>query len=379
MAMMAKAAGSIGFSASNAELALKVAELFNDLRPGVSIHISQHIVAQKKLNTGYNRCYLTEAGRGRRRLFIPGDEIHLSRKTPSIKTVPDSNELPAGLRHMLKWYRDQCKKTELPLENMVQQGLLDDSVVPSDENGSLIDSPEIDTPNLNEFVARFEEAHEHFYLAGGSFSEFQKGPCLHFHLKAVSCWKKHIRDQRFTFKRALEHEGYVESIYATLTAWGMHKLGGGPKLKDWRDFKLELLKIADGLETVRDASIVDLQAVKGVVEKIFNGFDPSRNVRNMVAKAKTLHHLNPALFPPIDRRYTLSLLSRMDGIEAMPSLYRNDVENYTRVLAVFRDVALKVGAERIDRLVGRRVMDTSTTKVIDNAVIGFTALIQKAS
>ena len=66
MADLAYKANSIILSVRNRELINRVFELFNDRRPGVAIHVSQHVVAQKSLNTGYNKCYLSVAGKGRR-------------------------------------------------------------------------------------------------------------------------------------------------------------------------------------------------------------------------------------------------------------------------------------------------------------------------
>ena len=45
------------------------------------------------------------------------------------------------------------------------------------------------------------------------------GPSLHFHLKTVA-----IRARHTSAVQTLGDEGFFELLYATLTAWGMHRM-----------------------------------------------------------------------------------------------------------------------------------------------------------
>lgn len=109
MADLAHRHGDIGHSVRNSELSARVLELFDDDRKGVGIHISQHVVAQASLNTGYNKCYLSSEGRGKRRLYLPGDEIHESRRL-NPQTIPTPEELPQQYRYLLDWYEDTIRQ-----------------------------------------------------------------------------------------------------------------------------------------------------------------------------------------------------------------------------------------------------------------------------
>ena len=111
-------------------------------------------------------------------------------------------------------------------------------------------------------------------------------------------WEAHIRSGNSKYKNILEDDRYPETLYATLTAWGMNRLGGGPKLKDYPDFKENLLSIADYLEEIRKRNIIEIDQIKKTIEDIFIELDPSENERDLIAKSKTLHHLNPEIFPP---------------------------------------------------------------------------------
>jgi hypothetical protein len=70
-------------------------------RPGLQIHASTHCVATKPPNPARHRI-LSETGRGRRRLFRPGDKFHRDRKAG--KTHPDPEDLPPKYRYLLDWY-----------------------------------------------------------------------------------------------------------------------------------------------------------------------------------------------------------------------------------------------------------------------------------
>jgi hypothetical protein len=71
------------------------------LRPGVRVHATLHCVADLPPNPG-RYCMLRSVGRGRRRLFRPGDPIHPARI--GAKTRPQRDELPEAYRELLEWY-----------------------------------------------------------------------------------------------------------------------------------------------------------------------------------------------------------------------------------------------------------------------------------
>jgi hypothetical protein len=75
------------------------------VRPGVYVHVVQHCVANRPPNPGRYRM-LYETGRGRRRLFRPGDSYDPARE--GAKTTPIVEDLPYGYNGLLSWYRDWC-------------------------------------------------------------------------------------------------------------------------------------------------------------------------------------------------------------------------------------------------------------------------------
>jgi hypothetical protein len=73
---------------------------FHDTRPGVWQHIVSHCVAANRPNPAQYRM-LHSTGRGRRRLYKPGDPVHPDRKG---KIHPEKSEIPDRYRGLIDWY-----------------------------------------------------------------------------------------------------------------------------------------------------------------------------------------------------------------------------------------------------------------------------------
>ena len=70
-----------------------------ELRSGVSVHASQHCVANKAPNPGKHRM-LFASGKHARRLLLPEDEVHPGRTG---KIFPDAGEVPERYLLLLEW------------------------------------------------------------------------------------------------------------------------------------------------------------------------------------------------------------------------------------------------------------------------------------
>ncbi len=370
MADLAYRANDIRFSVTNRKLATRVAELFDDRRPGVYIHISQHVVAQKRLNTGYNKCYLSSDNKGWRRLYLPGDPIHESRGS-NPQTLPKTQDLPAEYLYLLDWYLKVVARQKDPALVREETGRI--SIEPDRSQKRREDN----WFTLSNFIKNFHRAYENFYESDAPFRRFREGPCIHFHKKAISIWRNNIQQGDTNYHSLLLNDEYLDAIYATLTAWGMNRLGGGPKLTNFDVFKENLISIANYLEEIRDFNILTIDEIQEIVKNTYSDIDPSENVIDLVAKSKTLHHLHPELFPPIDRRYILRLLTRLEGLEVVPTMNGTDFKNYWKVLCCFKVLINRVGEYEVRQYIGKGIMDTSITKIMDNAIVGFSDLSSK--
>ncbi|HEY6787604.1 MAG TPA: hypothetical protein VI365_09865, partial [Trebonia sp.] len=90
----------------------------------------------------------------------------------------------------------------------------------------------------------------------------------------------------------------------------------------------------------------------------------STSETQIVAGSKTLHHLLPALIPPIDRQYTSRFFTGQKAISSGEDAFQ-------QWFSYFAEIGQRCSA-RIDTVITRGgLMATGPAKVIDNAIVGF--------
>jgi hypothetical protein len=206
------------------------------------------------------------------------------------------------------------------------------------------------------------------YVARFDASRQFGGPSVYFHLKAIEALARHP-----TAVDALGDDRLFDYLYATLASWGLHRMGpGNAKLADLAELKASFRQQASNLERVQQLQIdrLDPSSVGDVAEqawKIMAGLRVGIGQTLLVANSKALHHLLPGLIPPIDRTYTLKFFV------GRPYLYPGRDADYFRVLyPLFQEIAVRCSGA-IHRFIATPAegMNTSVTKVIDNAILGF--------
>lgn len=236
--------------------------------------------------------------------------------------------------------------------------------------------------SFREFVYKFDDLVKEFYTDKGLSSEsFRRGPCLYFHRVAIN----YIRSHSQPFSEWLSKDTYFhELLYAILTAWGMNRAGGGPKLKDFDEFQTSIRKLVDisSLEKLRiikleDMTDKDLPLIRGIFEAL--GDDSLSKIMSstpfVVASTKLLHHLIPDLFPPMDRTYTEYAMQRFnDKYKITGSM--ESFKNFWQILKFCRDTVRAIKPQHIltKWIVGKAEkypMNTSIPKVIDNALVSY--------
>ncbi|MRR11169.1 hypothetical protein EG835_01470 [bacterium] len=189
------------------------------------------------------------------------------------------------------------------------------------------------------------------------------GPSWYFHEKAIAA-----RQSR-GLRSILEDDGWFDLLYATLTAWGMHRMGpGGAKLRELDEIKASVRAHADQIDALSTLDITRLEhgqalVVAREVWSLIEGLKVSASQARIVANSKTLHHLLPDLVPPIDREYTFRFFYGRN----MLSIPEREafLEVYTQLCMIARDSAAIVSTRLDDH------WNTSKSKVIDNAIIGY--------
>ena len=202
------------------------------------------------------------------------------------------------------------------------------------------------------YLERFEEL------------ELFTGPSVCFHLRTL-----HVLRMHGSAAEAAADSSFAEMLYATLTAWGLHRMGRTrTKLLPFEEFSSSLREARDAIRDIERYRLLALHqgqvnhAVSGVwriMERLRLGASNTK----LVVNSKAVHHLLPALVPPVDREYTLTFFF------GHKNLSRGEEETFKEMFPLFHRIGVSC-AELIRQAVGRG-FHTSETKVIDNAIVGF--------
>jgi hypothetical protein len=211
-----------------------------------------------------------------------------------------------------------------------------------------------------------------------SFDEDREfvGPSIYFHVKGLEHLKRHVEPVG-----TLYDDLFFDYLYATLTSWGLNRMGPGKtKLGPISDLKaslqdqvvknreLEGLRI-DRLEGSEVAAVADASW------QVMSGLQVSVAEVQLVANSKALHHVLPDLVPPIDRNYTLMFFV------GRPYIYRSkEMRLFMAVFPLFHEIAVRC-SETIHGFLTTppKGMNTSVTKVIDNAILGLMPIYDRGS
>lgn len=234
--------------------------------------------------------------------------------------------------------------------------------------------------NTDDFLARQRE------LFSGAYAQFRAfgGPCIYFHEECLRAAADDYLSDR-----------HIETLYATLTAWGMHRMGGeGSKtrLTEWSRFRDSIRASADRLVGFRYHSLLEMSEDRyadAVAElwPIYESLELTESDATVVVNSKALHHLLPNFVPPIDRQYTIRFLTQR------PERWRNARCKFTNItlphgkqrqFRLFEATCLQLKrlADRIDPALfaeQQRLHSVSAPKALDNAIVGYVRAVARAA
>jgi hypothetical protein len=167
---------------------------------------------------------------------------------------------------------------------------------------------------------------------------------------------------------------FHELVYATLTSWGMHRMGESvtAKLTEFHVFSAALKKIVESVGDLAGRSIVDLSDAEAdlitsrlcrVVEK--PGITASD--APLVANSKTLHFILPDLVPPMDRSYTGRFFFGPNKGMLLPG---TPSENFRYMFSAFHRLGRR-HADALKTATGKSYICLGHAKGLDNALIGY--------
>jgi len=231
------------------------------------------------------------------------------------------------------------------------------------------------SPFLNGQRKYFAASYEQFAAFGG--------PCVYFHRECLRA-----ADTAFLSVR------HIEMLYATLAAWGMHRMGGADKTKtkltDWERFSTSITGSAGRLAELRGRTMLDTSPDEyldtvGRLRPVYEALALTVADATVVVNSKALHHILPEFIPPIDRQYTIRFLTQAPerwrdsrgkwrlislpaGMDAQFSLFHRTCD------------ALKRLADRVDPALfeeQRRQHAVPAPKALDNAIVNYVRMVAK--
>ena len=228
--------------------------------------------------------------------------------------------------------------------------------------------------------ARFLESPEQYF--NGSYERFVKfgGPCVYFH---HAC----LREATAAFLS----ERHIELLYATLTAWGMHRMGPhGAKLTEWKRFSDSIQRSGSVLRDLRRYRMLKLsvddysEVVEAQIKPVYYALDLTESNATVVANAKALHHLVSDLIPPIDRQYTIRFFTQSQdrwlnasgkwSMITLPTALDAQFGLFGKTCVNFKQLAGGVDPTLFDRQ--RNEHGVSPLKALDNAIVNYVSQLK---
>lgn len=182
-------------------------------------------------------------------------------------------------------------------------------------------------------------------------------------------WEFHRETIQLRYKlgsaaAALESDEFLEILRKTLQAWGIGIRGS--RLLPMDEFKRAIRAKTPEITFLEKFAIgdptIDANLIKTRVWPLIDGLKITNNKSQIVAATKALHHLLPELIVPIDRAYTQNFFCWQSQ-----NLQYKQEDCVQDAFSTFTQIATKIDAARYVA----EGWNTSRTKVLDNAIIGF--------
>jgi hypothetical protein len=227
--------------------------------------------------------------------------------------------------------------------------------------------------NVDRFLANQQR---YFNFCYKGFLDFG-GPCVYFHKECLVAGEENFLSER-----------HIEMLYATLTAWGMHRMGDSEKAKtkltDWPRFQSSIASQSQQLLRFRryrltEMSNFEYSDVISQMQDCYNRLDLSVSEATIVANSKALHHLFPEFIPPIDRQYTFRFFTQptdkwLDPKGKFKQVQLPKARNEQFKLFLKICTEMKNLADRVDSKFIRQEYEESRVtapKALDNAIVNY--------
>lgn len=234
-------------------------------------------------------------------------------------------------------------------------------------------------------TARFLADPQRYFA--GSYEEFVSfgGPCVYFHDECLRAGAEGFLSQR-----------HIEMLYATLTAWGMHRMGDPKatktKLTDWACFHGSIVTQGRALHPFRHHRMLEMSEAEYsdavlALKPHYCAFELSVSDATVVVNSKALFHLFPEFIPPIDRQYTVRFFTQSPErwrdskgkfrVVSLPAGRQPQFELFHKTCVDIKKLADQIEPAILDH--ERRQHGVAPPKALDNAIVNYVKIVAGVS
>lgn len=205
---------------------------------------------------------------------------------------------------------------------------------------------------------------QHYYNESKELPKKFGGPSIYFHKECIKAAKEGFLGER-----------HLEMLYATLTAWGMHRMGETTKTKlvDFEEFKKTILGFKEDIVKLDKVKLDKLEEYKREIKEIFIGLKISVSNSLIVANSKTMHHLFWDLIPPMDREHTI----RFFGMRIKTNDTEEQFNLFWNILLGVKGIAQSKEFIELKKDTSTYGFVASSPKIVDDLIMAFVKEIKK--
>ena len=221
----------------------------------------------------------------------------------------------------------------------------------------------------------FAASYDEFLLFGG--------PSIYFHTECLRAGRVEFLGER-----------QIETLYATLTAWGMHRMGDPKrtktKLTDWQRFSDSIVSQGTALQQFLHYRMIDMPEREYsdalmALKPCYAAFSLSVSSATIVVNSKAVFHLFPEFIPLIDRQYTIRFFTQLPDhwrdsngkfkVVSLPTGFEPQFKMFHRLCVDIKRLADQVQPSILER--ERQQHGVTPPKALDNAIVSYIKIVSE--
>lgn len=199
---------------------------------------------------------------------------------------------------------------------------------------------------------------------------YRSGHELSFYRKIIE-----LHRENDNLEKLIADDSFIKLVHHTLSEWNMNQRGA--RLVSYNNFQRDVRLFNNSLSELYKFKLYDdiesmLNAICKILENIFLNIRIMDSRRRIIGVSKTLHFLLPDLIMPIDSKYTMPAFFGYNKYSSDP---KKEFQIFKEIFIETYEIVEKLQLKQFDA--DGKQWNTSVPKLIDNAIIGFSKLIER--